>query len=69
MPEEPRLKVVEESETGMNEKFLDTVTGEVLTRDQVAENIDKYQDYQVVTRNGKKVIRSQPDFNPDNNLG
>ncbi|OEH86118.1 hypothetical protein BHU72_14445 [Desulfuribacillus stibiiarsenatis] len=65
---QPRLKVVEESSTGGNEKFEDTVTGEILTREQVIENIDKYSDYQVFTRNGKQFIRSMPDFNPDNNL-
>lgn len=69
MQKEPRLKVIEESETGMNEKFQDTVTGEILTREQVAENIDKYSDYQVIHRNGKAVIRSMPDFNSENNLG
>lgn len=68
LPKKPRLKVVEESPTGLNKKFLDTITGEILTRSQVVDNISNYPDYHVMKRDNKRIIRSNPDNNKNNNL-
>ncbi|MNJ04584.1 hypothetical protein D3C73_1654170 [compost metagenome] len=68
MVKRPRLEVVQERKTGLNEKFKDTKTGEILTRGQVAKDIDKYPDYHVMKLNGKNVIRSNPDKSERNNL-
>ena len=64
-----RLKVIDESSTGLNRKFKDTKTGKTLTRGQVADNINKYDNYHVAKVNGKRVIKSNPDGNKNNNLG
>lgn len=63
-----RLKVVDESETGLNRKFLDTQTGITLTRGQVADNIKDYPDYHIMKRDGKRIIRSNPNKNESDNL-
>lgn len=65
----PRLEVVAENETGLNRKFLDTETGKVLTRGQVADNIKNYPVYHVMKRDGKRIIRSNPNRNENDNLG
>lgn len=70
MKKEPRLKVIQESSTGLNQKFIDTKTGETLTRGKVADNIKNYPDYHVMKMpNGNRVIRSNPDGKDGNNLG
>ncbi|WP_339063609.1 hypothetical protein [Tepidibacillus marianensis] len=68
MSKQPRLKVIKESKTGLNTKFLDTQTGQILTRGQVADNISKYDDYHVMKKGSKRIIRSNPDRSTDNNL-
>lgn len=40
MSKKPRLKVVQESKTGLNQKFLDTKTGQILNRGDVVKNGD-----------------------------
>ncbi|SET55138.1 hypothetical protein SAMN05660297_02732 [Natronincola peptidivorans] len=65
---EPRLKVIKESPTGLNQKFLDTETNEVVNRGYVADNIDDYPGYHVMNKNKKRIIRSNPDGCKDNNL-
>lgn len=64
----PRLEVVDESKTGLNRKFRDTNTGEILTRGQVADNIKDYDDYHVMKVDNKRIIRSNPNKNEDDNL-
>lgn len=64
----PRLKVIDESPTGLNRKFIDTKTGETLTRGQVADRINEFEDYHVMKRDNKRIIRSNPDGNKENNL-
>lgn len=66
---QPRLEVVEESTSGLNKKFKDTKTGEILTRGQVADRINQYDDYHIMHKDGKRIIRSNPDSSEDNNLG
>ncbi len=65
---EPRLKATEENSPDVDEVFEDTQIGEIVTNKQTTEKITKYSDYQVVERDGKKVIHAMPDFDPDNNL-
>ncbi len=68
MSKKPRLKVIDESKTGLNRKFLDTKTGKILTRGQVANNIDDYPDYHIMKKDGKRIIRSNPNKNKKDNL-
>lgn len=68
MSKKPRLEVVKESKTGLNQKFRDTKTGEILNRGDVVKNINKYPDYHVMKRDGKNIVRSNPDGNKNNNL-
>lgn len=68
----PRLVVVEESKTGMNERFLDTKTNKTHSREVIIKKIEKghYDDYHIVTRtDGTKYPRSNPDGKNNNNLG
>lgn len=69
MAKKPLLIVVDESPTGLNRKFEDTKTKEILTRGEVADNIEQYPGYHVMEKNGKRIIRSNPDSSKDNNLG
>ncbi|KLU55478.1 hypothetical protein EL84_25895 [Paenibacillus sp. VT-400] len=64
----PRLEVIKESETGLNQKFRDNKTGETLTRGQVADRIKDYPDYHVMRSDGRRIIRSNPDSSRNNNL-
>ncbi|MNZ81316.1 hypothetical protein D3C78_999790 [compost metagenome] len=70
MPKEPkpRLEVVQESKTGLNQKFKDNKTGEILSRGEVANRINEFPDYHVMRVDGKRVIRSNPDKSEKNNL-
>lgn len=65
-----RLKVIQESETGLNTRFLDTSTRRELTLNQAIRAVEngKYPGYHVVNRNGTRFIRSNPDGNERNNL-
>lgn len=69
MTKKPRLEVVKESKTGLNQQFRDSKTGEILNRGEVAKRIDEFPDYHVMNRDGKNIIRSNPDKNGKNNLG
>lgn len=68
MNKKPRLKVIKESKTGLNQKFKDTKTGETLNRGDVVKNINKYDDYHVMKRDGINIVRSNPDSNKKDNL-
>lgn len=41
MPNKPKVVVIKESNTGRNERFLDTRTGQEMTRNQFIKAIDK----------------------------
>lgn len=68
MNKKPRLEVVDESKTGLNRKFLDNKTGQTLTRGQVADNIKDYPDYHIMKKDGKRIIRSNPNKSETDNL-
>ncbi|MGV2794518.1 DUF3892 domain-containing protein [Clostridium perfringens] len=67
-PKQPRLEVIQESKTGLNQKFKDNKTGEILTRGQVANRINEFPDYHIMRTDGRRVIRSNPDRSEKNNL-
>lgn len=68
MSKKPRLIVVKESKTGLNQQFLDTKTRKVLNRGDVVKNIKNYPDYHIMKRDGKNIVRSNPDKSKNNNL-
>lgn len=68
MGESKKLQVIEEGEGGRNKKFKDTETGQILSVEEIANNIDNYPGYHVVHRDGQVFLRSNPDGNKDNNL-
>lgn len=65
-----RLEVVQESSTGLNQKFRDTQTNEILNRGEVNNRIKQgeYPDYHTAKINGHNVPRSNPDKSRNNNL-
>lgn len=67
----PRLEVIDESTTGLNRRFIDKMTGETLTRGQVADRINHghYPGYHVMNRDGKRIPRSNPNKAKEDNLG
>lgn len=71
MTKKPRLNVVDESSTGLNRKFEDTATGDILSRGKVADKIEQgqYPGYHIMNKGGKRIPRSNPDKSKDNNLG
>lgn len=66
-----RIKVTQESDTGRNQRFIDTKTGEEMTRTQFAKKIDKgiYPKYHNRNVNGVTTPVSNPDKSENNNLG
>lgn len=68
---ENRLEVLEQSKSGMNKKFLDSVTRKLLNRTQVVEGIDNgtYPNYEHYRMNGKLIIRRKRDGKNSTNLG
>ncbi len=65
-----KVKVIEESTTGRNERFQDS-SGTNMTRNQFVKQIEKgnYPDYHVREVNGVKTPCSNPDSSSKNNLG
>lgn len=68
-----KLKVVEETSTGLNTKFVNQESGRSISLEQAVEQIQKgnsnYSDYEVVTKsNGTTYIRSKPDGKRENNI-
>ncbi len=63
--------VIQESKTGRNELFLDTISGQKMTREEFVAHIlaGKYQDYKVVLMQGLLTPVSKPDKQTANNLG
>lgn len=68
MSKKPRLEVARENKTGLNTHFKDNRTGETLTRGQVADQINQFDGYHVMNKDGKRIIRSNPDRSTNNNL-
>jgi len=66
-----RLIVTKESQTGRNLEFLDTRTGESLSRAQVVRKIEggDLSGYHVRKIHGQKTPVSDPDGSAGNNLG
>ena len=66
----PRVRVTSESETGRNQTFKDTSTGNTMTRAQFAREIQagNYPNYHVRVIDGIKTPVSNPDGKTDNNL-
>lgn len=72
MPNKPKVEVIKESNTGRNERFRDTRTGQEMTRNQFVKAIDRGtygNDYYHRKINGVETPVSKPDGNPKNNLG
>lgn len=71
MVRKPRLRVTSESDTGRNQNFIDTRTGEEMTRAQVVRKIESgdYDDYHVRVVNGVKTPASNPNKEEGDNLG
>jgi hypothetical protein len=68
MTTRPRLEVVKETNTGLNQQFKDNKTGAIMSRAEVVKKIDQFPDYHVMRINDKNVIRSNPDSSKRNNL-
>ena len=66
-----RLEVISESDTGRNEIFRDTKTGEEMTRAQTVKKINEgiYDDYHTRKIHGLDTPVSNPDKDTGNNLG
>lgn len=65
-----RIKVTKESDSGRNERFSDTRTGNEMTRAQFVKKIEagQYPNYHVRKLNGLKTPVSNPDETINNNL-
>ena len=65
-----RIKVIEESNTGRNEKFQDNYTGTNMTRNQFVRKIEngEYPNYHIRNINGVPTPVSNPDDSERNNL-
>ncbi|MBP2173192.1 DUF3892 domain-containing protein [Methanococcus voltae] len=64
------IKVIEESETGANERFLDTKTGKEFSRNEFVKEIEagNVENAHVMKIDGKKIPRTNPDKRTDNNF-
>ena len=71
VPAQGRVVVIEESSSGRNVSFLDTVTSAVMTLDEFCTAIraGSYPDYHVRIVDGKEVPASNPNVTPLDNLG
>ena len=68
-----KLRVVEQTETGLNIGFINRNTGRTIGLEQAIQQIEKgnpsYGDYVVVRKqNGTTYIRSKPDGYEGNNI-
>lgn len=66
-----RVAVVEETETGRNQRYKDTHSGEQMSRSDFVRRIEQgqYPHYHVREVNGVKTPCSNPDDSQGNNLG
>lgn len=69
MPKRANVKVVSESNTGLNNRV--SINGQTYTNNQAYRMAVKgdVPGYHGVNNNGTKFIRSNPDKNKNNNLG
>ena len=69
MPRKAKVKVVNESSTGLNTKV--SIDGTIYTNNQAYKKAinGEVPGYHGVNNNGTKFIRSNPDNNKRNNLG
>ncbi len=65
-----RVKVTQESDSGRNQRFRDTRTGQEMTRAQFVKKIEngQYDNYHVRKINNIKTPVSNPDETTNNNL-
>lgn len=65
-----RVRVTQDSESGRNQKFIDTATGRRMTRAEFVDEIErgKYPNYHVRRINSLKTPVSNPDASERNNL-
>lgn len=65
------VKVIKESKTGLNQKFVDTKNNTEMTRGEFVKEIKSgnYDDYYVKKMNNKNIPVSKPDKSKGNNLG
>jgi len=68
-----KLRMIEQSESGLNTRFINTETNRTISREQAISQIEKgnpsYSDYHVVRNpKGLDFIRSNPDEKTKNNL-
>ena len=67
-----RLSVIMQDESGLNTKFRDNYTGELLSRTETVRRVKNgvYDGYHVRTQKGTniKYVASNPDKNKTNNL-
>lgn len=68
-----KLKVKEESDTGLNTKFVNEESGRSMSLEHVINQIENgnpnYRNYETVTNpNGTTYVRSKPDGNVENNI-
>ncbi len=67
-----KVVVTDESATGLNRRFRDTLTGDSMTRGQFATQIEqgKYPEYHVrVFEDGRRIPASNPNGKESDNLG
>ena len=66
-----RVIVTQESDSGRNNRFLDTSSGRQMTRTQFVKEIKagNYKDYYVRKINGLDTPCGKPDGKESNNLG
>ena len=66
-----RITVIQESETGRNERFRDNYSGDEMTRNQFVREIERgnYPNYHIREIDGVDTPVSNPDQSERNNLG
>lgn len=67
------LKVIEETSTGLNTRFINQESGRSISLEHAVQQIQKgnsnYSNYETVTKsNGTTYIRSKPDGKIENNI-
>lgn len=65
-----KVRVIEESESGLNKRFRDEATGKEMSRGEFVQQINSgnYPGYHVMVTNGLRIPRSNPDKFEGNNL-
>jgi len=68
-----KLRMTQETESGLNTRFINIESGRSVSREHVISQIEKgnpsYSDYHVVSNpNGSDYVRSNPDGKTKNNL-